>query len=464
MLHQLDCACDFSDTKEKKNYSSRREFLCLAVGGVIGIAGASSSAHAGILTNSFRPTLRAYEPPSTQYNTPSIQKISLSESEGQYPVTDPLTIVLPKFPDMHTHLRQGEPLSVFVERHLAMGSDIVVAMPNTVPPVSRVSGAASEQSWSIESYRDMIKEAGGDKFRKIIVPLYLTADTTAAMIDEGAASGLLEAVKFYPPNATTNSSLGVSLDDIINSDVLRAMEGNNIVFCLHGEKSNIKPQDYFDRDKNAETLFYREKMPRLVDRYPHLRISCEHVTTEASVTFVKQCDENVVATVTPQHMLYTVGDLLQTWHADLFCRPLVKFEADRMAVLNAVIDPKNRKFIAGTDSAPHPRIAKSIPCGCAAGCYVGGIAPQLYIQAFETAGVDFSVSKNHAIFRRFMAENAWRFWNIEPSHETIRLIKTPSEVTMITLPDGQQIEPLPVAMMGDGCGAKTAALAWSLEL
>ena len=59
-------------------------------------------------------------------------------------------------------------------------------------------------------------------------------------------------------------------------------------------------------------------------------------------------------------------------------------------------------IFAGTDSAPHT--AKCAPCGCAAGCYTAGIAPQLYAQAFERAGVDLAVEDHQQIFKRFLCD------------------------------------------------------------
>ena len=65
-------------------------------------------------------------------------------------------------------------MKAYVAAHLAMGCAGVLAMPNTRPPVGKVFEADSLPCWSIENYRRMINDAGGDKFSAIIVPLYLT--------------------------------------------------------------------------------------------------------------------------------------------------------------------------------------------------------------------------------------------------------------------------------------------------
>jgi dihydroorotase len=117
-----------------------------------------------------------------------------------------MTLTLPKWFDLHTHFRQGPAMASYVQAHLDMGCAGALAMPNTQPPVSRVSGAAQSDGWSIESYSAELRAAGAEAFEQLIVPLYLTRQTTAAMIREGAASGLLRACKYYP--AAWNDELG----------------------------------------------------------------------------------------------------------------------------------------------------------------------------------------------------------------------------------------------------------------
>ena len=53
-----------------------------------------------------------------------------------------MTLTLPKWFDLHTHFRQGPAMGSYVQAHLDMGCAGALAMPNTQPPVSRISGAA----------------------------------------------------------------------------------------------------------------------------------------------------------------------------------------------------------------------------------------------------------------------------------------------------------------------------------
>lgn len=350
-----------------------------------------------------------------------------------------MTITLPKWYDLHTHFRQGPNVGAYIADHLAMGCAGALAMPNTKPPVSQVSGANTDTAWSIENYRNDLLAAGADAFDQLIVPLYLTGDTTPAMIEEGAGSGLLRACKYYPPHGTTNAEHGVGMENWIGSDVFRAMEDCGVVLCIHGEAHGLSGSSYFDEKQTAESVFYTEKMPQLLEAHPRLKVVCEHITTETAVEFVKNAPDNVGATITPQHLLFTVGHLIQGLKYHLYCLPVVKFERDRSALRAAVAEAGQTKFFAGTDSAPHT--TKMTDCGCAAGCYTGGCAPQLYAMAFEEAGTDPGGTE----FSSFLSLNGPAFYGFEPSQETFTMIQEPVKTETFDSEEGP-VTPLPAGM------------------
>ncbi len=354
-----------------------------------------------------------------------------------------MRLTLPKWFDLHTHFRQGTNVTRYVADHRTMGCAGALAMPNTKPPVAAVSGPKTETAWSIEAYRTDLLAAGADAFEQLIVPLYLTRDTTAAMISGGAASGLLQACKYYPPHGTTNSEHGVPMAEWIGGDVLRAMEDHGIVLCIHGEQHALAGPAYFDEKQTAESVFYSETMPRLREAHPRLRIVCEHITTAAAARFVSSAGDKVGATITPQHLLYTVGHLVQGLKYHLYCLPLVKFEADRAALRAAVLSPGQTRFFAGTDSAPHT--TKATECGCAAGCYTGGCAPQLYAMAFEEAGAVLGSEAGRDAFERFLCTNGPAFYGFPASKETFTLARTPSTTAPHVTVEGPVV-PLPYGM------------------
>ncbi len=316
-------------------------------------------------------------------------------------------------------------------------------MPNTQPPVANVSGAAHVDGWSIESYAAELRAAGAEAFEQLIVPLYLTRQTTAAMIHEGAASGLLRACKYYPPHGTTNAEYGLPMDDLIGGDVFRAMEEQGIVLCVHGEQHGLSGPDYIDAEQNAETRFYRERMPRLVAEHPNLRIVCEHITTRVAAEFVASAPEPIGATITPQHLLYTLGHLIQGLKYHLYCLPIVKFQDDRAALRQAVATLGQSKFFAGTDSAPHT--TKATACGCAAGCFTGGCAPQLYAMAFEEAGVDLGTTDGQTLLERFLCLNGPAFYGFPASTRRFQMEKARSQFAVLETPAGP-VTPLPTGM------------------
>lgn len=352
-----------------------------------------------------------------------------------------MKISLPKWYDLHTHLRQDSLIAPIIQSQIDMGCAGILAMPNTKPPVAKVFKDDDLPYWCIEGYLELIQKSGGDVFTDVIVPLYLTKDTNADMISKGSASGLLRACKYYPPHGTTGADFGVPMDELLTGDVFRAMQDNNVALCIHGEQHHMQGTEYFAQTGNAEDVFYRESMPRLREAYPNLKIICEHVTTRTAVAFVKESGENIAATITPQHLLYTIGDLLMGLKYHLYCLPLLKFDEDRTALRKAVTMPGNTQFFAGTDSAAHT--TKATACGCAAGCFTGGIAPQLYAQAFEEAGVD--ILSDSSTFQAFLCDNGPKFYGLKSAQESFTLRKTPQIVAPIKTSDGE-ITPLPLGL------------------
>ena len=364
---------------------------------------------------------------------------------------------LPKWYDLHAHFRQDGLLSATLADHARMGCAGILAMPNTRPPVAKVFEADGSIAdvWSIEKYLSAIRAAGGDVFDQIIVPLYLTRHTTPKMIEDGAKSGLLKAVKYYPPHGTTGADSGYPFVEFIHNGVFEAMQDNGVILCMHGEEHGLKGAQYIDAHQNAEKTFYSERAPRLPDLYPDLKCVAEHLTTKEGVQFVEQAGKNFAATITPQHLIYTVGDLLQGLKYHLYCLPLLKFDADRAALRAAVTHPHNTQFFAGTDSAPHSK--KVTECGCAAGCYTGGIAPQIYAAAFEQAGCDLNKVENQKIFEKFLCRLGAEFYGLPIPTDSFTLKRIASTISATQTEQGP-IKPLPLGLVE----TETVTIEWSV--
>lgn len=280
-----------------------------------------------------------------------------------------LTLTRPD--DWHLHLRDGDVLaSVLPDTAKRFARAIV--MPNLAPPVTTTAQALA--------YRDRIVSATppGVSFEPLMT-LYLTESTTPDEIVQAKASGAVHAVKYYPAGATTNSQSGVT-DLGRVTPVLAAMEDHGMPLLLHGEVTD-PDVDVFDR----EAVFIDRHLAPLSQRCPGLRMVLEHITTSLAAQFVNDAPAHVGATITAHHLLLNRNALfeggLRPHH---YCLPVLKRESNRRALVAAATGG-SPKFFLGTDSAPHPRVAKESACGCA-GIYTSHAAIELYAEAFEQAG------------------------------------------------------------------------------
>lgn len=282
---------------------------------------------------------------------------------------DRITLTRPD--DWHLHLRDGEALkSVLADTARRFARAIV--MPNLRPPVTTVAAAAG--------YRDRIVSAlpPGSDFEPLMT-LYLTDNTKPAEIHKAKASGIVNAVKYYPAGATTNSDSGVT--DIRKCiDTLEAMAETGMPLLIHGEVTDAQV-DIFDREK----VFIERTMIPLIQRLPGLRIVMEHITTADAVKFVLSAPDNVAATITAHHLLLNRNELFRGGiRPHNYCLPILKREEHRLALVKAATSGKP-KFFLGTDSAPHARHTKETACGCA-GIYTAHAGIELYAEAFDAAG------------------------------------------------------------------------------
>ena len=280
-------------------------------------------------------------------------------------------------------------------------------------------------------------------------------ETLKILTDKDLASGAVIKEWQRPDYVATRSK--TKAEHVALVEVLKAMEENGVVLCIHGEEHGLSGERYISRKESAEEIFYRKTMPALIKKFPKLKIVCEHVTTAEAVKFVQKAGKNVAATITPQHLIYTVGDLLKGFKFHLYCLPLIKFDDDRAALRKAVTAAGQKKFFAGTDSAPHAK--KLMDCGCAAGAYTGGIAPQLYAEAFELAGVDLSKKKGADAFKRFLCTNGPEFYGFKPSKKTFTLEKKPEKISVLKF-GSERVVPLPIGMGND---EGDATLDWSIK-
>lgn len=283
----------------------------------------------------------------------------------------PDSISIRKPDDWHLHLRDGEALSTTVA-HSARSFGRAIIMPNLVPPVTTVESALA--------YRQRIlrEVPAGHSFEPLMT-LYLTDELATVEIEKAAASREVQAVKYYPAGATTNSENGVTSIDKVYP-VLEKMAELGLPLLLHGEVTS-SDIDIFDR----EQAFIDTILAPLLQRIPELKIVLEHITTKQAVDFVNSQADNVAATITAHHLLYNRNHLLAGGvRPHFYCLPILKRNIHQQALISAATSG-SPKFFLGTDSAPHAREKKETDCGCA-GIYTAPAALELYAEVFEAQG------------------------------------------------------------------------------
>jgi dihydroorotase len=312
-------------------------------------------------------------------------------------------LVLRRPDDWHLHLRDAAALRAVLPFTAARFARAIV-MPNLDPPVSTTAQALA--------YRERIRAAlpAGAQFEPLMT-LYLTDTTPPEEVERAKLSGCVHGFKLYPAGATTHSRAGVSDLGRIEP-VLARMAELGVVLEVHGEVTD--PQvDVFDR----EARFIERTLAPLAERHARLRIVFEHVSTRAAVDFILTARPGIAATVTPQHLLLNRNALLAGGlRPHHYCAPVLKREADRAALLEAVTRGSERFFL-GTDSAPHARRAKEASCGCA-GMFSAHAGIELYAEAFEAAG---ALDRLEA----FAAFHGADFYGLPRNAGSIKLLREP---------------------------------------
>ncbi|MEW6705112.1 MAG: dihydroorotase [Pseudomonadota bacterium] len=314
----------------------------------------------------------------------------------------PTTLTITRPDDWHLHLRDGAALAAVLPHSAAQFARAIV-MPNLRPPVTTAAQALA--------YRERILAArpAGSDFEPLMT-LYLTDNLAPQEIGRAKAAGVV-AVKLYPAGATTNSDAGVT-DLRKTYATLEAMQREGLLLLVHGEVTD-PAVDIFDR----EAVFIDRQLIPLRRDFPELKIVFEHLTTREGVQYVLQAGAHTAATITAHHLLYSRNALFTGGlRPHYYCLPVLKAEEHRQALLQAVASG-SPKFFLGTDSAPHAAALKE-HASCAAGCYTGLHALELYAEAFESIG---ALDK----LEGFASFHGADFYGLPRNRGTLTLLKQP---------------------------------------
>ena len=331
-----------------------------------------------------------------------------------------LSIQIPRPDDWHVHLRDGAMLEAVV-KYTASRFRYAIIMPNLSPPVATTQVA--------ELYQQRILKAVGDQtpWFQPLMTLYCSPNLEQEDLLRGHESGVVEAVKYYPLGATTNSDHGG--DNILHFiELFETMADHQIPLLVHAESTN-PDIDLFDR----EAAFLEQELHPLCEQVPTLQVTVEHVSTSAGVDFVLDHSQ-VGASVTPHHLSRNKSDLMTPeFDPDLFCKPIINSEVDRQAIVS-VATSGNPSFFLGTDSAPHPKSEKYGEQAKA------GIFNAAY--GLEVVAEIFAQENKLEHFADFASNNGAKFYGYQPSEDELLLTRKQVEVDLastLSTRDGDQV-------------------------
>ncbi len=315
--------------------------------------------------------------------------------------------------DMHLHLRDGDMLEL-VGPLTSQSFAGAIIMPNIIPPVTTKEAVIAYKNRIMEAVKD-------DGFQPLMTVFYdkeFNVEKLLGMKDHIAA------VKYYPQGATTNSEDGLAYIDIeAMRPVLEKLEELGIPLLFHGETNG------FVMDREYE---FHNVWESLAKAFPKLKIMMEHISDRRTLDLLERYD-NLYATVTTHHLLYTLDDLIGGMlEPHMFCKPIVKTPADRDAIQKAVLSGHPR-IMFGSDSAPHPKANKE-KAGGSAGIFTAPLALALLAEFFEKHG-------KLDLMQAFVSDNACNIYNLTPSSKTVTLVKEECKVPESYQNDTQCVVP-----------------------
>lgn len=296
--------------------------------------------------------------------------------------------------DFHIHLRQKDILKSSLQDCNRFFSRALV-MPNTIPPIASVE--------SMNRYEKEIRENSKNFTPLMTFKLLksLNPDDIRQLKSAGALAG-----KLYPAGSTTNSSDGIKNWKEIRN-LLKVMSDIGLVLSIHGEDPSA-----FSLDR--ERLFIPQIM-EIACEFPQLKIVFEHLSSKEGIKAVEEGPENIYGTITVQHLLLTLDDIIGgSLEPHNFCKPVLKRPEDRDSIQRVVLEG-NKKFFFGSDSAPHIISNKECRSG-SAGCYTSPVALPLLVEFFDERG-------KLNLLENFVSRFGADFYGLPYNNEKITLVK-----------------------------------------
>jgi len=278
--------------------------------------------------------------------------------------------------DMHLHLRDDDMLAR-VMKYTSSVFPRGIVMGNLPEPILTASDA--------DSYKQRILSVD-PKFNPLMT-IMLRKNTTPEIIREAYSAGI-RFVKYMPDASTTNSGGGIHLYELLSNHSHLLEEIQDLGMFLLGHWT--LPGSGFNLERElAEERMAIPLLLSIVQKFPRLNITVEHVSTAAMIEFVESAPDNVVATITCHHAACDIRDLATLSLSKInnpyyYCKPILNTPMDSLIVRGAMLSG-NPKFFFGSDSAPHPISAKKGQ-NPAAGIFSAPVALPILCWMFETAG------------------------------------------------------------------------------
>ncbi|MBX4204918.1 MAG: hypothetical protein KW788_01860 [Candidatus Doudnabacteria bacterium] len=305
------------------------------------------------------------------------------------------------FFDSHMHARAEQLLKKIMQytaRHCCGG----VIMPNRKKTRPVINGI------DVNLYRSEIRRAVGREFPwfEPFMVVQITETTTLKDLQSAFLAGA-RAAKIFP-KSVSNSEFGIFYYTKLRK-LLAYMEKVGMHLLLHGEN----PRAIIDT-MDAERKFF-PILRWIVRNFPGLKITLEHISTEAGIDIVGQLYPQVAGTITCHHMTKSMNDLIkQKVRVHNFCMPVLKYRRDMLAIRKAAVG-SHQAFMSGSDSAPHMRRAKE----CAEGCAGVFNAPVQY----ETLAEVFEEESAFENFENFTSTRALKRYGLPIPEKKVKLVR-----------------------------------------
>lgn len=319
--------------------------------------------------------------------------------------------------DCHVHLRRGKMLQKVLPFHNIFGN--VIVMGNTEPE----NIVTAEDS--IEYHGEIMAEK--PEFTPHMTIMFVRKTTTKT-IDQAYKSGI-RLIKYIPEATSTGSEKGKGIPLWMLEEfypVIDRICKKKMHFLTHIElaidPATGKTIHWIDRERMG--IPYLKK---LIQAFPGLKITVEHVSTAEMVKFVDEAPDIVGAKITSHHIgpyynLNVFGCDMEALRKgeikepDIFCLPILKSVDDASAVIKAMTSG-NPKYMFGSDSAPHPPESKKLP-NPKPGIFSAPTALSWISAVFYT-----HTDMNTKLLRAFLHDNSCQWYGFPKSERKIIIEK-----------------------------------------